>query len=338
VGAIGKKIIKVLAFPLIDPVMGEVGEYFAGKWERAKRPYRIRDFSADNFATLEANTIDAAGWQRLAAGRALLMVHGTTSLTHTGFGTFSRDAVDRLNQLYEGRVFAFDHFTLSADPLENVAWFFEQLPAGISLDVDIVCHSRGGLVSRAFAEQQAAVGLSNRTFKVGRVVFVATPNAGTVLADPGHLGDLVDSYTNILNFYPGVGVVDAIEVIVTIVKQLAVGAAKGLPGLISMTPGGEFLAKMNSGPAIETKYFALAANFEPKDDGFKFFARDLLADRLFHADNDLIVPTEGVWDTNGGGQFPIADRLVFPASDGIQHSGFFANTVAQDRIIEWLKA
>ena len=47
---------------------------------------------------------------------------------------------------------AFDHFTLSEDPRQNIQWFFEQLPEDITLDLDVVTHSRGGLVARVLTE------------------------------------------------------------------------------------------------------------------------------------------------------------------------------------------
>ena len=61
---------------------------------------------------------------------------------------------------------------------------------------------------------------------MGRVVFVAGPNAGTILADADHLGDLVDRYTNLLAFFPDNEVTDVLEGVITVVKQLAVGAVK----------------------------------------------------------------------------------------------------------------
>ena len=42
VGAIGKKVIKVLAFKLVDEALGAVGEHFARKWEEKHRPYLLR--------------------------------------------------------------------------------------------------------------------------------------------------------------------------------------------------------------------------------------------------------------------------------------------------------
>lgn len=120
------------------------------------------------------------------------MVHGTLSRAHTAFVRLPQELVADLHRRYDGRVFAFDHYTLSEDPRQNVDWFIEQLPESIKLDLDIVCHSRGGLVSRVLTERQSELSLGSRTLNVNRLVFVATPNTGTVLTDAKHLGDLVD--------------------------------------------------------------------------------------------------------------------------------------------------
>jgi hypothetical protein len=39
IGVIGKKLLKVLVYPLLDPVIGKVSELFAEHWEQKKRPY-----------------------------------------------------------------------------------------------------------------------------------------------------------------------------------------------------------------------------------------------------------------------------------------------------------
>jgi hypothetical protein len=178
--------------------------------------------------------------------------------------------------------------------------------------------------------------LGSRLLQIRHIVFVATPNAGTVLTDTKYLGDLVDSYTNLLNFFPSNGVIDVLETIITVVKQLAVGAMKGLEGLQSMLPRGPYLTKLNAGPKLATHYSALASNFEPKDGGLKDYVKDILLDGIFRTDNDLVVPTAGVWDYNGSGQFPIAKHHVFSETDGIQHGGFFSNPLAREKILHWL--
>src|SRR5262249_55439551 len=180
-----------------------------------------------------------------------------------------KEFVEALHRAYNGRVFAFDHHTLSHDPKQNVNWLLEQMPDGTALDLDIVCHSRGGLVSRLLAEKQSELVLGGRTIRVGKIVFVGSPNGGTILADASHMGDLIDTYTNLLNFLPDNGVTEVLDGVITVAKQLAVGAAKGLPGLQSMRPGGDFAKWLNAGPRGDTRYFALASNFTPSEPGLR---------------------------------------------------------------------
>ncbi len=339
VGAVGKKFLKELVFPLIEPGIGAIGETFALHWEQKHRPYRVRSFGPEDYATPEAGSIDAEGWRRLSAGRALLMVHGTFSQAHTAFGTMPKEFVTALHGRYGGRVFALDHLTLSHDPKQNVNWLVEQMPDGTALDLDIICHSRGGLVSRMLSEKQGELALGSRTLRVGKVVFVGAPNAGTILADGQHMGDFIDTYTNLLNFLPDNGVTDILEGIITVAKQLAVGILKGLPGLQSMRPGGEFSKWLNAGArAGETRYFALASDFTPGEAGLKQFAMDRLMDKIFTAANDLVVPTAGVFAENGSGFFPIEEKFVFQGSDAVAHSGYFANRGAREKIMGWLTA
>lgn len=337
VGAVGKKLLKVLVFPLVDPIIGRVGDYFAARWEAKNRPYRFRTFTPADYASAEGRVLEAADWAKLSTGRSLLMIHGTFSRAHTGFGALPADFVRELHRRYDGRVFAFDHFTLSDDPHQNVEWFFNQVPDSTKLDVDVICHSRGGLVARTLAEREAEFSLGSRDLTVRRVVFVAVPNAGTVLADAKHMGDFIDTYTSLLNFLPDNGVTEVFEAIVTVAKQFAVGALKGLDGLQSMLPAGKFLKGLNTGDKDEKRYFALAANFEPTVPGWKSYAADRLLDKIFEkADNDLVVPTIGVYDKNGSGFFPIEDRLVFGKDDGVAHTSFFGQPRAQEKMLEWL--
>ncbi len=337
IGAIGKKILKVVVFPLLDPLVGAVGEYFVKRWENAKRPYAIRAFGPDDHGDETAPAIDGPGWERLSAGRALLMVHGTFSRASAAFGSIPAQDVSALGGLYGGRVFAFDHPTLSVDPRHNAEWFLSQVPDGTSLDVDIVCHSRGGLVARSLAEKQAAFSLGSRTLRVGKIVFAAAPNDGTPLADTKYMNDFIDSYTTILNLFPDNGVTFVLEGIVAVLKQLAVDTVKGLDGLQSMVKAGDFLhGWLNSGPAGDERYFALAANYEPVNPGLAAYAADRLLDAIFKVGNDLVVPTTSPYEANGAGLFPIEDRLEFGPADGVMHSGYFANATARRQIMDWL--
>ena len=108
----------------------------------------------------------------------LLLVHGTASTAGSAFGALSDSALDRLVQRYGGRVVALEHPTISVSPLDNVAWLAQQLGTE-RVAVDVLAHSRGGLVSRLLAEQPERTG---ERLDTGRVVLVGTPNAGTALA------------------------------------------------------------------------------------------------------------------------------------------------------------
>ncbi len=337
-GILGSKVLKVVVFPLLEPAIGAIGDYFVAKWEQKNRPYRIRSFTPQNYQSGDVQPIGAGDWQVLTGGRALLLVHGTGSQAHTGFGDLPVEYVRLLNSSYGNRVFAFDHITLSEDPIKNVEWLLTQIPGDITLELDIICHSRGGLVSRVLAEGPATLSTGQKRVDIRNIVFVATPNAGTILTDARYLGDYVDSWTNLLNFFPSNGFVDVLQVLITLVKQVAVGAFNGLDGLESMLPKGKFLAGLNTGQRSATNYFALASDYAPSDPGLEAWAKSRLLNVIFKADNDTVVPTAGVYDQNGNQSFPITNRWVFAQSDHVSHSQYFANAVARDKIAEWLLA
>ncbi len=335
-GAIGTKILKVLVFPLVDQALGRVGDFFVKRWEEHNRPYGIRTFTPDDF-TSAGTQIEGAMWDDLSDEPALLLVHGTFSTARGGFGGFPKDYVADLHAMYGGRVFAFDHPTLSEDPRQNAEWFMSKVPDGKQFRLDIVCHSRGGLVSRALAEKTSELGGGSKDVRVGKIVFAAAPNDGTPLTDTKYMGDFIDTYTNLLNFFPDIGVLDVLQAIIAVVKQLAVATVAGLAGLESMVKTGDFLHEwLNTGVRDGKRYFALASDYEPTDPGLASFAKDRLMDAIFDAPNDLVVPTLSVTEQNGSGFFPIDDHLAFGHADGIMHSGYFANQTARTKILEWL--
>jgi len=337
VSGVATKVLQVLVFPLLDPVLGRVADGFAKSWEEKKRPYRIRRFGPSDYTTEAVAPLETSEWTKLASGRALLFVHGTFGRAHLAFPTFPSTFLRKIEEAYGGRLFAFEHFTISEDPRLNAQRFVDALPAGIKLDIDIINHSRGGLVSRALAELLPRLDLGGRKLTVGTVVHIASPSAGCVLADADAMTHLVDRYTNWMQFLPANAAVDVLEAAITVLKMLAVGAFKGLGGLACMAPGSAFFKEINA-PDVSTasSYRALTANYEPIDGELKSFAHNAAMDLIFKQDNDLVVPTGGVWEANGSPMFPIAERLVFGKTDGVDHGGFFTDPRAQKKILEWL--
>jgi len=282
----------------------------------------------------------------MSRGRSLLFVHGTFSTAHGGFMQLPKDALQALSEHYEGRVFAFNHPSLSEDPQSNARTFLAMMrSAGATLDVDIICHSRGGLVSRALAERTNGSDATVSDFRVGTIVFVAAPNAGTLLAQPDHMMSMVDRYTTALNLIPNGPVQEFLEAFITCVKVIAHAVMRALDGLGSMNPVGKYLEIVNTPGESATRYFAIASNFEPNTPEtaalrtlVKNMVADAVLDRVFKdAPNDLIVPTEGVY-TAGGPHFPLTEdkRFIFPSERGIWHSAYFEQPETIAHLRQWL--
>jgi len=343
-GALGGQTIHVLSFPW-NPLPG-IAHQIVSAWEGLNRRYRVRSFTPQNYQIDSVPDFTDRDWASVAKseGRSLLIIHGTYSLSHTDFGRLPPEFVARMNATYSNRVFAFDHPTLTEDPRQNAQWFLDHMPDGTELDLDIICHSRGGLVSRVLAEKFGELSAGARKVSVGSLVFIAAPNQGTALTDANRLADYIEAYTNLINFGPAVpagaaaSVKEILEVLVKIAKLLAVGVAPGLSGLESMLPNGPFLTWLNSGSTGNTKYYALGSDFEPLGNpGQKDWLEERI-DGIFNAKNDSIVPTDGVWDLTKPIRFPITgpDCLVLPEALGVDHGGFFQNPDSQVKIAAWL--
>lgn len=342
-GVIGRKLLKVLVYPVTDPVIGAISEFFAERWEGKHRPYGLRNFSPDKRKTPDMGGLDTADWNRLCSGRALLFVHGTFSTAHAAFEQIPDSTFNTLYERYGGRVFAFNHFTLSHDPRRNVEWLLAHLPKDLSLEVDIICHSRGGLVARALAECLSAFGLDTSRIMVRRIVFVAVPNQGTPLAHPDHMVKMIDRFTTSLNLFPSGPVAETLETLITAVKIIGHGALKGLNGLGAMRPDGEFLRRLNQGAPGGEGYYAVAADYEPTDEGLRALLTGKLAgavmDRVFQqTPNDLVVPEPGVYEANGSAAFPIPDVRVLkvPRNAGVIHTTVFGYAPVTGKLLEWL--
>ena len=338
--SIGGAIIKVFTYPL-----GLVVKGFVRKWEAKNRPYLVRAYTPDNYMDQRKDfpSLPNQGWRALTKGRALLFVHGTFS-SAGAFSGLPTAVMNALSAQYGGRMFAFNHFTMSDDPTDNAKKFFDMMPDGITLDVDIICHSRGGEVSRALVAEGAS-----RGFTVGKIVFVAATNAGTTLADKEHFQDLFNRLTTIAKVVPGSAglVLDAVAVALQVPAKLLLGDLKGLA---AMDPDGEYLAALNAPGGIATEAYAIASNFEPKK-GTPLFsltrAEDVSIDAIFgQVANDLVVPRDGVFKGVGAAGFPIADdRVVLfgdlggdKGNEGVIHTEFFSQARTHEALLKWLVA
>lgn len=295
-------------------------------FETRARPHRLRVFPDDVEADLPALA---------SQGRVLLLVHGTASTAASGLGAMPAPLLATLAERYGGRVVAFEHPTLSVAPADNVGWLAGRLGSD-RVTVDTLAHSRGGLVTRLLAERPE---LTGGRLDVGRTVLVATPNAGTALADANRLGQLLDRMTTLADHLPDRLGRPVLDVLLRLVQQVVVGALDGLDGLAAMDPDGPFLTEvLNKGAPDRSGYAAVGADFEPPPGSAPArVALDGLSDVVFgDVANDLVVPTRGCYDVPALDGFPVPDRLVFGASDGVDHNGYWTRPAFGERLLAWL--
>jgi hypothetical protein len=201
------------------------------------------------------------------------------------------------------RVIAYDHWTLSKSPLDNAADLAKAL---YDLDpqlldkgrLDLIVHSRGGLVARSFVElefakaQEKVFPVKQRCAAVRRVIFIGTPNAGTQMVNPVNFGRLADFLVNLahLDEFGFFARMSGLLAQAVLHEELSL-----IPGLRAQNPinrdkPGELLHRLHClettvfeevdeiiderqvrkvskiKDGLEKKYWCVAANYEPFDD------------------------------------------------------------------------
>jgi len=264
--------------------------------------------------------------------RGLLLIHGTFSNAASAFHHLANaDFFDAVARRYGDRVYAFEHFTISKSPEDNVRELLEALPRRRRMTFDVITHSRGGLVLRTLARD------GNAKVNLGRVVLVASPNQGTPLATPDRWENTVGWFANLLEVFPDNPFTTAAEWVAGSLSWLAqsIAGAGGLPGLSSMDGDGDVVRTLRSVAMAADSTYALAANFEPPEDLLLRMA-DIGVDAFFAGANDLVVPTAGGWDLGAPGAagdlgpaqigcFGPGGNLAPGQPSSIHHLNFFAN-------------
>ncbi len=322
-GRIASFVVCRIADELLERGMAKLAEVFEGRYRRGGLRWfgpgdhrRACPDPGDQFSATDA--------QRLGSGPSLLFLHDVFALSHTGFHGLPADLLGRLGTAYDGRVWAFDHHTMTLTPQENAAALVDRLArlgAG-SAPVDVIAHGRGGLVARELVERAPA----GSPLAVRSVAFVATPNAGTPLADAEHLGQLVDRFTNLLAIVPDNPVTDVVDALAVVVGAVAARAIEGLVGVAALDPTGAYLRELDAAVAPPgITYRAVVADFAPRL-GANVGERlaNLAADRFFgHEPNDLVVPVASTVGT--GARRIVGDGAIyrFGPTDGVHHQNFF---------------
>jgi len=282
----------------------------------------------------------------------LVFIHGTFSSAYNVLGEI-KAAADSTGNIggkfltdcskHYGEVLALNHPTVAVSPILNamdLAGYF----GGVKAPIDVVAHSRGGLVARWWLD-----GLDGTSSPTKRAVLVGSPLQGTSLAAPDKLRaamSLLTNYGNVLKglgfaaivYLPFLSVPLAILRLLTTVTSLAaktplIDATVALvPGLLAQSKvlnNVELDRLKRAQPRVATQYSVVKSSFEPPDPGWKFWkyfrkdkAADMAADLVFDAENDLVVDTNSM-DILPGAPLPLERVHDFKTSPTVHHCNYF---------------
>ncbi len=328
-------------------------------------------------------------WQPLTAplpaaprgARVLLFLHGTASSTRGSFGKLwsaadgSAAPADLEDLAASALLLAWEHRTLTRSPLDNAVELFAALraalPAGPQVTVDLVSHSRGGLVGELFALCGAA-GLDGarkvfddcygapkegvpahpdaplvgalfdalpgaaQRFQPGTFVRVACPARGTLLAD-----GRTDLFLSMLLRAVGLAVGGVsggtgavlFDRFARLVRSLVAARAdaKRLPGLEAMIPGSPLTLALARCGAQPVDRLRVIAG-DTRDKGFAGLLT-LLGDVFYGLhDHDFVVHTRSMF--GGLTRTLQAPRSLRCEGPEVTHFGYFgAGSLARSGLL-----
>ncbi|MGC4075397.1 MAG: CHAT domain-containing protein [Nibricoccus sp.] len=345
---------------------------------------RIGDYLEKDIRTgiMRMSGDDPLGWRLLPAAemiglpadrpaRVLLFVHGTFSSTKGGYGAlgatpWGRAFLQSARANYDA-VIGFEHATLTVDPLTNARDLERLLFAHLGtraepVRFDIICHSRGGIVTRSLLEHLKPG--ERFPWKFERVIFAGAVNAGTELANPDNWRALIDLYTNLaagacraIATFPAATpaatlIAECISSLGAFVKVLATETitAGALPGLAAMEPAGKFIQELNQTqpgqPTAENSlYYAITSEFNAalaldQDNKlarqFLLLLADGFMDRLMQRANDLVVHVDSMTSIDSTGKF-VKDTLAFGSNGLVYHTNYFLQPQVTSALARWLE-
>lgn len=296
-------------------------------------------------------------------GRTLLFLHGTFSNSESLIDQLSSlapkvDFLGRAARHYD-EILTFDHPTLSVSPVLN-ALDLARLFAEVTTPVDVVCHSRGGLVARWWLEGFRGAAQGER-----RAVLVGSPLGGTSLASPAKLRAALNLLTNVGNVLQvaggaastwvpilsfGVGLMKVITSVTSLTARTPVldAALAMVPGLSCQSRVGnsaELLRLRRGNGGSWPTYYAVVSDFQTARPGWRFWrafvnlqatAADHGADLIFKAPNDLVVDTASMRELSDTDQIPLDDCLDFKTNETVHHTNYFQQRRTAEFVLQKL--
>lgn len=332
------------------------------RWDAKLTPGQgLREWVDGRLVPRPAVPVDVDGTLGDDAGRPrriLLVVHGTFSSGDAIFDQWRTAEPDAQFLAWAARhyacILAFDHPTLSVSPVLNGLDLARHF-AGVRAPVDVICHSRGGLVVRWWLEAFGGMNAGPR-----RVVFVASPLGGTSLASPPRLRGAIDLFTTVGSHLKGAGEAASVylpflnvalallnvfaavtgAVAATPLADAAFALVPGLGGMSRVGNNGE-LDRLNADRPGIPPYFAITSNFRMADVGWKFWKYfddpalrvvEAGCGQVFGQENDLVVDTRSMTELARGLGLRTERIGTF---EGVPNPVFHTNYFLQPRTAEY---
>ena len=356
-------------------IAGEIRDFIKNRVEKGMEPGGLLRQCVTTSASALGPATRIGG-----SGPTLVFIHGTASSTDGSFGGLW-DAVGsnrvlrienpgaRINALvkaYEGRVFAFEHRSLSESPIVNAEALMNQLAAVVpgGRELHLVSHSRGGMIGELLTRGMRRQGLpidpldlaqfrgdsadreADRTtlpelgrllneqrYAIGRFVRVACPAAGTTLAS-GRIDRYVSLLVNVAGLVTGLGadpLYNALTNLLAAVLKERTDPTK-LPGLEAMMPTSPLTRMLNRRDVLTgADLHVLGGDLAVR--GFWSALKALATDFFYLEDHDLVVNTPSM--LRGTPRAGTVKYFIDTDSD-VSHFNYFRRPDTADRLTRLL--
>ena len=306
--------------------------------------------------------------KQLPSGREhapwLVFLHGTASSCDGSFGGLWEDEANArmrvLQKQYKNRVLAFQHRTLSQDPIQNAINLITSLPKGVRLH--LVSHSRGGLIGellcRSMSEGRFPFGeedfgvfadvnreedcerlkelsarLQEKQLNIERFVRVGCPARGTTLAS-GRLDRYLSIIFNVLRFVPGLKANPIYEGITSFIAAVVKNRTDPteLPGLEAQMPDSPLIQILNR-PGVPIRADLHILGGDVAGSGVLGRLKAFVTDLFYREDHDLVVNTPAMF---GGAERTGPIRYWIDTGKKVDHFSYFRNPDTANRLLQVL--
>ncbi|HNP60751.1 MAG TPA: CHAT domain-containing protein [Nitrospirales bacterium] len=360
-GIVGNWVIKGFKVFGLDPV-GATTDLIKDKVEGVMKPgpglYRWEGKESSDYTRIKSLAKEKTDtpW--------LVFIHGTASSTEGSFGgLWEGGANARMVQLlghYPKRVLAFQHRTLSQNPIQNALDLAGYFPEGARLH--LVSHSRGGLVGellcrsimegrfsfdqddfQVFAQpdrkddlkqlEQLGHLLQQKQLIIERFVRVGCPARGTTLAS-GRLDRYLSIILNVVEAIPGLKGNPVLEGLSAFLLGVVKNRTKPeeLPGLEAQMPTSPLVRILNR-PGIRSMADLHILGGDVAGEGVLGRLKTFVTDLFYREDHDLVVNTPAMF---GGTERTGEVQYWIDTGKEVDHFHYFRNPDTANRLMQAL--